>query len=264
MQDKNVFTDKAALLLLKKYEEGKQKNQRWSQRAFAARLGLSSGALSEILQGKRILSSQLKKKIAAKLQLSPLEESEFFAEELPEHLKTHRLDYYKLSNDHFHLISDWWHYAILNLINTKDFKPSVPWIGQRLGLTEKIVQDAWDRLFRLELLKKEGKKVSRTYARMETSDNILNLSIQKAHIQDLELIEKSILEVPPELRDHTSMTVVMNKKSIQKAKELIRLFQDRFSEEVETNLGEEVYKISVSLFPLTQVIENKKGVSCLK
>ena len=55
--------DKAVILLIKKYEEGKQRNVRWSQRAFATRLGLSSGALSEILQGKRILSAQLKKKI---------------------------------------------------------------------------------------------------------------------------------------------------------------------------------------------------------
>ncbi len=259
MENNLNFTDKATLLLLKKYEEAKQKNPRWSQRAFATRLGLSSGALSEILQGKRVLSSQLKKKIASKLHLSPIEESEFFEEELPAHLKSHRLDYYKLSNDHFHLVSDWWHYGILNLTNTKDFKPSVSWIATRLGLTEKTVQEAWDRLFRLSLLKKEGKKVVRTYARLETSDNILILSIQKSHIQDLELIEKSILDIDPELRDHTSMTVVMNKKSIPKAKEMIRLFQDRLSEEIEVTPGEEVYKISISLFPLTKMQTNKKG-----
>lgn len=249
--------DKAVLLLLKKYEEGKQKNARWSQRAFAARLGLSSGALSEIFQGKRILSSTLKKKIAAKLQLSPLEESEFFAEELPTHLKIHRLEYYKLSNDQFHLISDWWHFAILNLLKTREFKASVPWISKRLGLSEKVTQEAWDRLFRLGHLAKDGKKVVRAFPRIETSDNLFDLSIQKSHLQDLELMERSLRDVPVDQRDHTSMTLVMNKKSMAKAKELIRLFQDRFSDEVESNPGDEVYKLSISLYPLTQVTENK-------
>lgn len=256
---KDISTDKALVLLLKKFEESKQKNPRWSQRAFASKIGLSSGALSEILKGKRPLSSQLKKKISSRLQFSPLEESEFFEDHLPQHLKMHRLDYFKLTTDQFHLISDWWHYGILNLMNTKGFNSSVNWITERLGLNNKIIQEAWDRLIRLNLIKKEGKKFVRTYNRLETSDELLNLSVQKSHVKDLELIEKSITQISPEFRDHTSMTVVINKKSIAKAKELIRLFQDRFSEETEVKDGDEVYKLSISFYPLTQISKKHGG-----
>ena len=112
---------------------------------------------------------------------------------------------------------------------------------------------------RLNLIKKDGKKFVRTFNRLETSDDLLNLSVQKSHIQDLELIEKSITEVKPEYRDHTSMTVVVNKKSIAKAKELIRIFQDRFSDETEVNAGDEVYKLSISFFPLTKITKNHGG-----
>ncbi len=171
----------------------------------------------------------------------------------------HKLEYFKLTTDQFHLISDWWHYAILNLMNTKGFNSSATWIGQRLGLSSKIIQEAWDRLKRLNLIKKEGKKFIRTYSRLETSDELLNLSVQKSHVKDLELIEKSITQVSPEFRDHTSMTVVINKKSISKAKELIRLFQDRFSEETEVKEGDEVYKLSISFFPLTQISKKHGG-----
>lgn len=250
--------DKAINILLKKFEEGKQKNIRWSQRAFAQRLGLSSGALSEILQGKRLLSSQLKRKISSHLQLSPLEEVDFFEDELPNHLKQQRLEYYKISDDQFRMISDWWHYAILNLVNTRNFTPSIPWIAQRLGLDELRVKEAWSRLFELGHLKKVGKKVIRTFARLETSDHLFNLSIQKSHLQDLELIEKSLRHVPVDLRDHTSMTVTLNKKNLKKAKELIRIFQDQFSKEIETLPGDEVYKLSVAFYPLTQNATNKK------
>lgn len=258
MKSKDPVPDKAVILLLKKYEEARLRNPRWSLRAFANKVGISSGSLSEIFQGKRVLSSQLKRKISVHLQLSPSEEVDFFEEELPDRLKTHRLEYMKLTNDHFHMISDWWHYAILNLVNTHGFKPSVSWIAHRLGLEESTVEEAWERLFRLGQLKKENKKVVRAYARLETSDNVINLSVQKSHLQDLELKEKSLLNFSPDVRDHTSMTLTLNNNSIPKAKELIRIFQDRFSEEIESTPGEEVYKLSIALFPLTQSLSNPK------
>jgi transcriptional regulator with XRE-family HTH domain len=132
--------DKAILLLLKKFDESKKKNANWSQRAFALKIGVSSGALSEILKGKRALSLQLKKKISAKLHFSPSEISAFFNDDLPKHLKAHQLEYAKLTTDQFHLISDWWHYGILNLMNTKGFKPETQWIGNRLGVPTRSSQ----------------------------------------------------------------------------------------------------------------------------
>ena len=249
--------DKASLLLLKKFEEGKEKNPRWSQRAFAKRLGVSSGALSEIMQGKRPLTSQLKKKLADKLQLSPLEQAAFFEDETPGHLKQSRFDYHRLTTDQFHMIADWWHYGILNLLKTKGFKATPMFIARRLGLTPRVAEEAWERLLRLGHIKRVGQRVQREFPRMETSDDVMDLSIRKSHLEDTRLIENSLIEVPIELRDHTSMTVVMNKKDIKKAKELIRLFQDKFSDEIEVDPGEEVYRLSIALFPLSKVTETK-------
>jgi hypothetical protein len=53
------------------------------------------------------------------------------------------------------------------------------------------------------------------------------------------------------------MTLVMNKKDLVKAKELIRLFQDQFTDEIESNPGDEVYRMSIALFPLSQIQESK-------
>jgi len=251
--------DKATSLLLKKFKESQLRNPKWSQRAFAVKLGLSSGSLSEIMTGKRPLTPKLKKKIAEILQLSPAEQMDFFDEDLPQSMKAVRHEYFRLSEDQFHLISDWWHFAILNLVKTKGFSSEHSWIARRLGLTTKVVAEAWDRLFRLGFLKRSQGKVLREHPRIETSDDLFDLSIRRAHLEDTKLIEKSLLEVPVSLRDHTSMTIVMNKKNMKKAKEMIRLFQDQFSEEIEPNAksgpGEEVYRLAISLFPLTQVKE---------
>jgi transcriptional regulator with XRE-family HTH domain len=254
----SVSSNKATDLLLKKFKESQLRNPNWSQRAFAQKLGLSSGSLSEIMKGKRPLTARLKKKIAGILQLSPVEQLDFFEEDLPQNMRPARHEYFRLSEDQFHLISDWWHYAILNLVKTKGFTPDQNWIAERLGLSTKVVAEAWDRLFRLGFLKRTQGKVTREYPRIETSDDLFDLSIRKAHIEDTKLIEKSLLDVAVDLRDHTSMTLVMNKKNIKKAKEIIRLFQDQFSEEVETKggQGEEVYRLSISLFPLTKMKEH--------
>jgi transcriptional regulator with XRE-family HTH domain len=250
-------TNKVAALLLKKFKEGQVKNPRWSQRAFAQKLGVSSGALSEILKGKRSLSTPLKKKMAEALQLSPQEQIDFFDDDLPDNLKPVRHDYFRLSMDQFHLISDWWHFAILNLLRTKGFKPEQSWISQRLGLQTRIVTEAWDRLIRLGHLKRQGAKVVREYPNIETSDDFFDLSIRKSHVEDTKLIEKSLLETELNLRDHTSMTMAVRKKDIPRAKELIRIFQDQFARELEAtdNGGDEVYRLCISYFPLTQIKE---------
>lgn len=248
--------DKASSILFKKYNEGRSKNARWSQRAFAKRVGLSSGALSEIFQGKRRLSAPMKKKLAGKLELTPLEQVEFFDEELPNHLKKNGVEYHRLSEqestDQFHLIAEWWHFAILNLVKTKNFEASIAWISERLGISPAETEEAWARLFRLGYLYKNGDKVVRRHPRLATSDDVLNASINKAHLEDAKLIEKSLKENPVDSRDHTSMTLVMSRANMARAKEMIRLFQDRFAEEVETTTGEDVYRLSVSFFPLSK------------
>lgn len=143
-----VAPNKVADLLQKKFREGQLKNSRYSQRAFAQKLGVSSGALSEILKGKRAISTPLKKKMAEALQLSPTEQMDFFDDDLPENLKPARREYFRLSVDQFHLLSDWWHFAILNLLKTKGFRLDQGWIANRLDLPTRTVADALDRLFR--------------------------------------------------------------------------------------------------------------------
>ncbi len=76
--DSTKTSDRALEILLQRLEDSKARNSSFSLRAFAQRLDLSSGALSEVLNGKRPLSIAIKKRIAPKLLLSPQEELEFF------------------------------------------------------------------------------------------------------------------------------------------------------------------------------------------
>ena len=63
-------TKTASEFLMTTFNERKDKNPRYSLRAFARSLGVSSGQLSEILSGKRPLSHKLARRIAIALALT--------------------------------------------------------------------------------------------------------------------------------------------------------------------------------------------------
>ncbi len=60
----------ASEFLLRAFDERKEKNPRYSLRAFARSLGVSSGQLSEILSGKRPLSHKLARRISIAMTLT--------------------------------------------------------------------------------------------------------------------------------------------------------------------------------------------------
>jgi uncharacterized protein (TIGR02147 family) len=245
--------DSALQILLAKLEEAKARNPRLSLRAYAQKIGISSGALSEILNGKRPLTNAIRRKLAPKLLLSPQESLQFFREDLPEELSATADDRATLNHDQFHLISDWWYFGLLSLMQTRGFKSTTNWMARRLGLKEHIVNEAWERLLRLGYLKKVGARVVQGQGYFKTQDGLMDISIRRSHLEDLKLIENSLLDVPIDLRDNTSCTFVIDKKDLPKAKEMIRIFQAQFLKQVSHDVGDEVYKLSVSLYPLTKV-----------
>jgi uncharacterized protein (TIGR02147 family) len=252
-----IETNKAMEILLQKLEEAKARNPHHSLRAFAQKVGLSSGSLSEILKGKRPLTNSTKKKIADRLLLSPKETLDFFSEDLPTTLKSAADHRPTISQDQFHLISEWWYFGLLNLIKTRSFKLNFNWMAKRLGLSVKTVGESWERLFRLGYLEKKGSKVQRKYPEIKTTDNLKDLSIRKSHLEDLRLIENSLLNVSYDLRDNTSCTFVVDEKDLPKAKEMVRIFQKQFLTQIGKEEASEVYKMSISIYPLTKKLEFK-------
>lgn len=234
-------------LLRSKLEAAKDRNPNWSMRAFAQKVGVSSGALSEILQGKRALSLKVRRRIIERLSLSPLEQRQI----LSDYSVPRDPQYVALDSDAFHLISDWWHFALLNLVKTRNFTPSVAWMAERLALSRTVVNEAWRRLFRLQYLEKSGKQVVRRQPRLKTTDDVMDLSIRRAHIEDLKLIERGILNYPVDLREVSSITMAIKVKDIARAKEMIRTFRDEFCDSIESGSADEVYRLSIAFFPLT-------------
>ncbi len=234
----------------------KQKNPRFSQRSFAQKLGLSSGALNEILQGRRRVSYSLAEKLAERLLLSPSEKEEFLSSFKSEQDAKVSLEYLQINNDQFHAIADWPHFAILNLVKAKSCEYTPRWFSDQLNLSVGSIQTYLERLLRLGFLKLEKGKYVRSKPRYETTDDVLNLSIQKAHLEDLELIKYSLSELSLKERDTTSITLLVDPSRMAEFKKWIRSAQDKFSLKFETTNSSVVYRMVISLFPLKK---NSKG-----
>lgn len=237
------------LLLNQKLMELQEKNPRLSHRYFAQKLGLSSGALSEILKGKRKVSAKLAAKLAERLNLDPISTASFTGQTLEADV-ANDIDYLKLSDDQFHLISEWSHFAILNLVKSDQCQHKAPWFAERLNLPLRLVQDALDRLMRLGMLRMEKKKYVRAQAHFKTSDDVFNLSIRKSNAEDLELIREHLTNTDLLERDFTSITMLVDPQKMPEFKKWIRKAQDQFANKFETTESQAPYRLTMALYPL--------------
>lgn len=230
----------------------------FSLRAFSKKMGMNHSAVSEILNGKRFVSRKMAERIADRLQWGP-EETRSLCQLFPDKKKENsKTQYVELSGDHFHLISDWYYFAILSLCKTENFKASGSWIAKRLGIRVQDAEIALKRLKRLNLLVKDksGKWVRSALA-YTTSDGVSDGVLRGAQLKTLELAEDSLQRNALEDTDFTFMTMAVDPKKMKVAKKMIREFQDKLSDYMESESRTEVYRLGMQLFPLS--ILKKKG-----
>ncbi len=153
------------LILRRELERRCQNNPRYSLRAFAKALGMSPTALSFVLSGKRPLSKKAAQNVINILSLSQ-EECAIFMKwsegckkrdtansKIPAP-HPNEVNAYQFSLDSFSFISDWYHYAILSLLEVSGSRFEAKWISRHLGITETEARSAIDRLMRMEIVEK--------------------------------------------------------------------------------------------------------------
>lgn len=246
-----------------------EKNARYSLRAFAKGLGFNSAVISQILSGKRIPSAKTATKLAQGLNLSPEQEHDFFSS-LADVQRTRGLQRMSpvfkklneselsrqgppadLSIDTFRIISDWYHYAILELSCTEGFKSNINWIAKelRIGVTETKL--AIERLLKLGLLGEKNGVFFKTTERLTTADKHLTTpALRKYQKQILEKAIESLENDPIDIRSMSSMTMSVDPKNILFAKKLIDECTKQISALLRSGNQTEVYQLQVSLYPL--------------
>ncbi len=131
-------------------------NPHYSLRAFAKYLAIDHATLSQLLRCKRRFSPATIEKLGRRLGIDSSLIAGYIAREqqarqLVESATTlHEVQ--QLAKDTANLVSDWYHFAILELIHLPQFKPDTRWIARVLEITPDEVNVALTRLMRLRLL----------------------------------------------------------------------------------------------------------------
>lgn len=242
-----------------KLEELRQKNSSFSLRAFARLLSVSPASLSEFLNGKRVLSAKMIDKIAQQLCLSPEETTQLNEKIVRDkkglnHTPLSDKKIIQLQNDQFYLVSDWHYYAILCLIETKDFKDDYQWIAERLKTNVRKVRESMERLMRLGFLNytREGKLIVQEVELTTTEDSPSN-SMKKRHAENLEAARESLFTDDVMTRDFSAATIAIDPSRLPEAKKMIREFQDKLFNFLESGEKSEVYEVCMQIFPRTNI-----------
>jgi uncharacterized protein (TIGR02147 family) len=258
------------------------RNPRYSLRSFATALGINVSALSLILAGKRSVSIKVIERIFRALELSETEQKKFLESVLAEKqtqglkrispsLKTKlsRAKSYPTIDvnrgvgvDEFRVIADWYHYAILELTESKSFRADPKWIARVLQINEWEAKLALERLLKLELLEEHAGSLRKTNIKIDTKDKTkTSLFHRKRQKQILEKSAQSLEQDPIESRNHSSLTFCIDPSRLEEAKKRIQKFTWELAEFLRDGEQKLVYEMNIGLFPLqlTNLDQEKKS-----
>jgi uncharacterized protein (TIGR02147 family) len=249
------------------YRKKRAVNSAYSLRAFARFLGVPSGRLSEVMSSKRLLTDQAGRKIAAKLALRPDEEAKFLKSIQNERAlnkqrsisvatsdseDTQEAEYHQLNLDAFQAIADWYHFAILSLMETRGFRNDPAWIAKRLGISVIESRAALERMIRLGMIEtSRGGILKKSSAHFSTTHDVSSSALRVSHRQSLEQAINALENIEVELRDISSITMAIDIAKIPEAKKLLREFRRKLSAFLETGKQNEVYNLNIQLVPVS-------------
>lgn len=251
-------------LLKEHYASRTAKNARYSMRAFARDLGVSSARLSEVLNHNDAFSRKAAERIALRLGLSK-QEQEFFCTLVDSEngrssrireiaiKKLQKLDVAKddrLKLDVFELIADWHHFAILELTELPQFESSEKWIAKKLSITEAEAGVAVERLVRLNLLSKKASRWSAIDSQTYAQSGIPSAAVRRYHRQVLQKASDAIEFQNVDEREYISAVMSISSKQIPLAKKKLNEFQREFCSAMhcEANKKDDVYFFSMQFF----------------
>ena len=197
------------------------------------------------------IGSLLRTKIGKKLGFEKNEIQNFL--KATNQTNTSDTDYKSLDLDSFQIVSEPHHYAILEYFKLNDMSSKPADIASQLSLKVSVVNDSLRRLNEVGLLKKIENGFTPTNS---SNSSILKIGTSKAHreqqCQILETAIHALTSIPIELRSQSSMTMAIDSKRLNEAKELIKNFRrdmGRFLSN--SDQLDSVYQLSISLYPLT-------------
>ncbi len=226
------------------------KNQNYSLRAYAKYLGISPTSLSMVLNGKRALSKKALESLLPKLNI-PIKMQASFLQQTNGYANR---EFVEIELQKLRLVSDWYYFAILSLMELPVFKDDVAWISKRLNIKVWQAKQAMSTLEQLGLAyrNKSGKWIPDS-TNYKSPDQISSESIKMSHVQALELARYSLEHDCIDDRNFSAMTMAIDTSLIPEANIKIKNFRRKLCHFLESSSNKnQVYRLAIQLFPLSR------------
>ena len=246
--------ERVKALLTSSFNESKSRNASVSLRMFASRLGVQAPIVSEVLNGKRLITKKLAEKILSGLKIDPIEVEALLVHFASKQVRDSKANKEILDASSFRLVSDWWYMAILSLAETDSCEASSLWLSKRFNISETCAAEAVSTLCRLGFAKKEKNVLRSSGKYIRFASSIPDESIKKHHNQGLELAQKALYQIDMELREFGSVTFKADPELLDLARKKLRNVRNEIATLMNNKNASEVYRLQVQLYPLT----NKK------
>jgi len=232
------------------------KNPRFSLRAFAQKLGVSSSSLSEILRSKRKLSKS-KALTFAKILRLPEKQVQILTEAFDkagslERLKpvANPLKEIVLAPHQFHIMGDRKYFTVLAMLRSS--MNSLGNISTRLGLKESEVKSILDDLSAIGVLhKKNGEYFEKEKVVFRTSEEFPEELLRKRRLQNLEACASAIKENRDGERGYFA-TVSVDKGKLDQIGPIVEDFVKRLSLFLRKPGSQDIFEVNVDIFPWTK------------
>lgn len=252
--------------LVEEFKRRSDRNPNYSLRAYSRDLGLAPSTLSEILKGRYGLSRFKSLAVAKRMNLSP-QEAEHFADlfqarrvkgsqqsrDARARIRSRKQNMASnLTMDAFLVVSDWYHFAILELIETDKKSQEPKYLGGRLGIDTILVDEALRRMIDLNILERREGILVPTEDFTGVGEEIPSVAIRKFHRQILEKALVALEFQTVEEREFSSTIMSISKEELPEAKKMMQKFWQTFGKRFGQGAApkDSVYCLSMQFFNL--------------
>jgi len=251
-------------------ESKKAEGAPWSHRFLQARLEVkSSGYLSNVLSGKKNISEEQARKLAAILSLKKRELEYFIslvnynqAETLEERTRFFRElrefslgTYAKLSPERLSLFKRWYYVALVELVQCRGVSMDTEVLAKQLIPNPGVaaVRDALADLLEWGFIQKQQHRFVRSEPTLSSGDDIQSLAVANFQRETIDLAREAMDRFSLAERDVSCLTLSLSAESAQRIKQEIRNFRKKLlliSEE-EHN-ADRVIQCNFQIYPLAK------------
>lgn len=264
------------------YEEKKERNTRYSVRAWAKHLGYNSAAfLGQVMKGERSANMSLLLKIRDTeemddkswrhlkiLYLKSLynDRDDLIFEDLLLPLNTLDFD---INIEKFELLSNWYNLVIFELAKQQSFSLDSSLIKKALefDISEDQVNEAFTLLKDLKMIDKSGRRTTQGQVGIVTTnnddetqasvnqaiENKTNEAIRTHHKDFIKLASQAIDEQPTEKRFLSSATVTISEDDLEQINNILEEAHMRIMSLPKKNKSSSIYQLNTQLFKVADI-----------